>query len=80
MVHRRGGLNPPDNTPKDILVNVFGQIQSAPTAKWEPIPFYLFSYSLSLSGEKRTGSLYCSCNFSNSAFSSSTTGSYSFCP
>ena len=37
-------------------------------------------YSLSLSVEKRTESLYCSCSFSSSAFSSATIGSYSFCP
>ena len=31
LLHRRGGLNPPDNTPKGVSVYVFGQIQSAPT-------------------------------------------------
>ena len=36
-----------------------------------------YYYSLSLSGEKRTGSLYCSCSFSISTFSSSAMDSYS---
>ena len=27
----RGGLNPPDNTPKGVFVDVFGRKHSAPT-------------------------------------------------
>ena len=30
-IHCRGRLNLPDNIPKDVFVDAFGRIQSAPT-------------------------------------------------
>ncbi|WP_455667303.1 hypothetical protein [Phocaeicola sp.] len=31
FIHRRGGLNPPENTPKGVFVDAFGRKHSAPT-------------------------------------------------